>query len=190
MTRSSRSPDATGLRPDRLLDHARQLARRGTDTASPRTVHARRAVSAAYYALFHRVTINLARRTSTGLPESVGWALCRTFSLAMLKEATDLMTRRPDELRRSTRPTLTTELVDRALGDHSMAIFARGFGPLQQARHDADYDHTTVIDRTAAERWVQSAEALVGIVEGVYEEPAWQAFTTLVLLKTSLVHHA
>jgi uncharacterized protein (UPF0332 family) len=182
--------DTTTLRPDRLLDHARQLARRGADTASPRTVHARRAVSAAYYALFHQVTINLARRASTGLPDAVGWALCRTFSHTKLREATDLMTRRPDELRRSTRATLTTDLVDRALDDEGMAVFARGFGPLQQARHEADYDHTTVIDRTTSERRVQDAEALVRIVEGVYEEPAWQAFTTLVLLKTNLVHHA
>ena len=153
-------------------------------------MHTRRAVSAAYYALFHQVTINLARRASTGLPDAVGWALCRTFSHTKLKEATDLMMRRPDELRRSTRPTLTTDLVDRALDSEGMAIFARGFGPLQQARHEADYDHTTVIDRTTAELWVQDAEALVAIVDGVYDESAWQAFTTLVLLKTSLAHRA
>jgi hypothetical protein len=37
---------------------------------------------------------------------------------------------------------------------------------------------------------VRDAEALVRIVDDVYEQPAWPAFTTLVLLKTSLVHHA
>lgn len=152
-------------------------------------MHARRAVSAAYYAVFHQVTMNLARRASSDLPESVGWALCRTFSHTKLKEATDLMMRRPDELRRATiRSTLTTELVDRALADRSMAIFARGFGLLQEARHEADYDHTRVIDRLTAASWVRSAEALVEIVEIVYEEPAWQAFTTLILLKTTLAH--
>lgn len=67
---------------------------------------------------------------------------------------------------------------------------AHGFGLIQQARHDADYDHTSVIDPLAAGQWVRTAEALVGIVDRVYEEPAWQAFTTLVLLKTSLAHRA
>jgi hypothetical protein len=89
MTRSA--PGATGLRPDLRLDHARQLSRRGTDTATPRTVHARRAVSAAYYALFHWVTINLARKASAGLPDSVAWALCRTFSHAKIAEAALLL---------------------------------------------------------------------------------------------------
>jgi hypothetical protein len=187
-----RPSDATGLRPDRLLDHAQQLARRGTDSTAPRTVHARRAVSAAYYAVFHRVTINLARRALTGLPDPVSWAMCRTFSHTRIAEATDLMDRRPIELRRSTPPpsTLTSELVDLALEGHEMATFAQGFGRLQRARYEADYDHTKIVDRPAAVEWVQSAGARVEVVDEVYAEPAWQAFTTLVLLKTSVAHRA
>jgi uncharacterized protein (UPF0332 family) len=192
MTQPPGSSGATGLRPERLLDHARQLARRGTDTASPRTVHARRAVSAAYYAVFHRVTINLARKASPGLPESMGWALCRTFSHTKIMEVTDLLVRRPDELRKSTpaRATLTADLVDLALDGRGMAPFAHGFGPLQRARHSADYDHIAVIDRPTAAEWVRSAETLVEIVDDVYPEPAWQAFTTLILLKSTLAHRA
>jgi hypothetical protein len=184
--------DTMGLRPDRLLDHARQLAKRGSDTAAPRTVHARRAVSAAYYAVFHRTTIGLARRASTDLPDSVGWALCRTFSHVKIKEATDLLAHRADELRRSTPPpaTLTSDLVDLALSGHGMLAFATGFGSLQRARHSADYDHSAIIDRPTAAEWVRSATTLVEIVEEVSEEPAWQAFTTLMLLKTSLAHRA
>jgi hypothetical protein len=69
----------SGLQPELLLRHARQLAERSTDTESPRSVHARRAVSAAYYALFHRVCMGVASTVVPRESDRARWELCRTF---------------------------------------------------------------------------------------------------------------
>ncbi len=182
--------ELTGLRPDRLLEHARQLAQRGRDTPIPRTVHARRAVSAAYYALFHRVAINVAWRASTEQPDDVRWRLCRTINHGDIGFVTGRLIARSRAAGRSGSTTLETALLDSALVDSRMPDIASGFDKLMRARHQADYDHLVVIDRPTALLWVSQAGQLVRQVDELWPEPAWQSFTTLVLLKASLSNRA
>jgi hypothetical protein len=171
----------TDLRPERLLSHARQLAERTADTTSPRSVHARRAISAAYYALFHRVCINVTWAVVPGGSDHVRWAFCRTFDHGPIESVAKwvLGQHRP--------PKSIAGLVDVAERNEPIRTVAERFVLLKQWRHDADYNHLIVFGRANALDAVRESRAAIDAVNDVYGETPWQAFASLVLLKSNAV---
>jgi uncharacterized protein (UPF0332 family) len=171
----------SGLRPERLLSHARQLAERTANTNSPRSVHARRAISAAYYALFHRLCINVTWSVVPGGSDHVRWAFCRTFDHGPIES----VARWVQGQHRA--PRSIAGLVDVAVQSEPIRTLTEKFVLLKQLRHDADYNHLIVLSRDNALDAVQECRAALDAVDAVYGEPPWQAFASLVLLKSNAV---
>jgi hypothetical protein len=171
----------SGLQPELLLRHARQLAERSTDTESPRSVHARRAVSAAYYALFHRVCMGVASTVVPGESDRARWELCRTFD----HKAVETVARWADGRQRPPRPL--TGLADQALTGPQITVLARNLVHLKQWRHDADYNFLVVVGRLSALQAVDKARDAIDAVNVVVDSPAWRAFSALLLFKSNAV---
>ena len=168
----------TGLRPERLLIHARQLAERTADTKSPRSVHARRAISAACYALFHRVCISISWTAVPGESDHVRWAFCRTFDHRPIESVAKWVQRQHKP------PKSIAGLVDAAEQSELIGTLTEKFVRLKLMRHDADYNHLVVFGRANALHAVRESRAAIDAVNAVYGEPP---FTSLVLLKSNAV---
>lgn len=137
---------------EELLEHARLLANLDPRTTSQANI--RRAVSAAYYALFHLLSAEVGRQVSPDLPEGLrertqralehGQMLkvAKAFSLKDAKRVKDL----PDDL--PLPEPISVELA-------SVAI---SFKELQEARYTADYDVFKQLDPGDALVLVQKAE--------------------------------
>ncbi|HEV2326401.1 MAG TPA: hypothetical protein VGS10_20860 [Terracidiphilus sp.] len=137
---------------EELLEHARFLANLDPRTTSQANI--RRAVSAAYYAVFHMLSSDIAQQVSPGVPTGLrertqralehGQMLrvAKAFSLPGAKRVKDL----PDDLP-------LPEPISRELSS-----VASSFKELQEARYAADYDLLKQIDAADALILVQKAE--------------------------------
>jgi len=139
---------------EELLEHAWFLANLDPRTTSQANI--RRAISAAYYAVFHLLAAEVAAQVSprvpTGLRERTQRALdhkqmlkvAKAFSQAGAKRAKDL----PDDI---------------ALPDpvsQELASISISFRELQEARHAADYDVLKQLDPADAPTLVRQAEKI------------------------------
>jgi len=137
---------------EELLAHARFLANLDPRTTSQANI--RRAISAAYYAVFHLLAAEVAAQVSPDLPaglrERTQRALdhkqmlkvAKAFSQAGAKRAKDL----PDDI-------VLPDSVSQEL-----ASVANIFKELQEARHSADYDLLKQFNPVDADTMVQKAE--------------------------------
>ncbi|MGA3264670.1 MAG: hypothetical protein ABSC47_11575 [Terracidiphilus sp.] len=139
---------------EELLEHARFLANLDPRTTSQ--AHIRRAISAAYYAVFHLLAAEVAAQVSpdfpAGLRERTQRALdhkqmlkvAKAFSQAGAKRAKDL----PDDI------VLPDPI------SQELASISNSFKELQEARHTADYDVLKQLDPTDAPTLVRQAEKI------------------------------
>lgn len=136
--------DTDGLDAIRLLAAARSLVEAARDTHD--SAHARRAVSTAYYAMFHC----LARVCADQLARSRG---------TPLRPATRQTVYRALQHGRAKRQCLN----ERVISAYPAAIraFADGFAELQRRRHRADYNPSAAFGVLAARKSVDRAERLI-----------------------------
>jgi uncharacterized protein (UPF0332 family) len=139
---------------EELLEHARFLANLDPRTTSQANI--RRAISAAYYAVFHLLAAQVGVQVSPALPaglrERTQRALdhkqmlkvAKAFSQAGAKRAKDL----PDDI-------VLPDPVSQEL-----ASISNSFKELQEARHTADYDVLQLLDPAYAQTLVQQAEKI------------------------------
>jgi hypothetical protein len=129
---------------DELITHAEFLA---TLPDPPRQADMRRAVSAAYYALFHLLTSEAAGNWKN-INQQVRFA--RMFDHGKMKSASSKISNRkalPD-------PALVT-IFD------NLKLVADNFVTLQQQRHSADYDNSKIWSRTQVfEAIIQAQDAM------------------------------
>lgn len=140
------------LHPPELLEAARLLAPAEPEPP-PSQGRLRRAISTAYYALFHAVLRTGARRfMGDGSGEQPGYALLyRGFSHSRMKavcKGLDVPRLAPNLERK-----LRTQSVSQDLRD-----FARMFVALQDARHLADYDPHMPLTNADALAWIDQAD--------------------------------
>lgn len=138
--------------PSELLALARSLSA-GSDGSRPNDAELRRAVSTAYYALFHKVVRTAADRfMGPGQQNSAGFSiLYRGFQHRDTKtvcEALQVSTLKP-KYQNSLRRTFTSQ---------DMRDFASAFPALQEARHLADYDPATRFFPSDVSSLVDAAE--------------------------------
>src|SRR5580693_2861412 len=114
-----------------LLEQAHHLANR--EPKRPKQASLRRAVSAAYYALFHLLTAEAANRLVTGPDrDELRAALRRAFEHKEMKDACkEISSANAGKLRRCLGETTVPA---------PLVSVARAFIDLQEARHDADYE--------------------------------------------------
>ncbi|APW59939.1 hypothetical protein [Paludisphaera borealis] len=110
-----------------LLDQADQLAQ--LDARRPKQANLRRAVSSAYYALFHLLTSEASALYAD--ERGLGARINRTYSHAEMKKASSEIAN--DKLPKSVIGSGYSTPPD-------LKVVANAFVTLQQARHDADYD--------------------------------------------------
>lgn len=133
-----------------LLDQARFLARR--ERQKPSQASLRRAVSAAYYALFHLLVDEATRLMFSGHPRGpLRRVISRAFNHTTMRSVA----------RQFASPGPPARL-DRAIAPdpiHPALIeLAKAFEELQQARHEADYDLARTFTRSETLLLIDLAE--------------------------------
>ena len=141
-----------GLHAAQLLAAARSLLEAARDSGD--SAHARRAVSTAYYAMFHC----LARMCADRLARSRGLPLRHATRQAVYRSLQHGRAKR-----QCTNP--------RVISAYPKAVrsFAAGFAALQQRRHRADYDPTLAFKVSQARESVDQAEELIRALQGAPE---------------------
>lgn len=158
------------MRPDHLIDQAKHLAERSS--GKPRQADLRRAVSAAYYAVFHALC-----RTCADMMVGVGrlrnhptWA--HVYRSVQHGEAKT----------RCSNLAPLAKLLEPAPLDRNIRRFAGAFASLQEQRHRADYDPHASFTRSEVLTFVASANEAVGSLERASKE-ARRAFAYHMLFK-------
>jgi hypothetical protein len=152
-----------------LIEQAEHLAKR--EPKKPRQASLRRAVSAAYYALFHLLISDGALRLIPGVPGPLRAQAQRAFAHNEMKRACEQFTR-PGPY-----PHLLAAPVEAEL-----AAIAATFIDLQQQRHAADYDLSQTFDRIRVLRIVSQAKAAMTDWHTVRSRPNANVFLTALLL--------
>ena len=136
-----------------LLDQADQLAKQGPK--HPKQANLRRAVSAAYYALFHLLAEAAARQFAAQCGRSDGVTvsrITRSFAHAEMKKVSDKFVN--SELPTALQPST----IDEYQVPNDLILVAVAFGALYQARQDADYDTGKPLTRPEALKQIEKAK--------------------------------
>ena len=152
-----------------LLEQAEFLANR--DKKRPKQANLRRAVSAAYYALFHYLTVEACRAIMGTHNEQRGYrhALARGFEHGSMKNACDRF--KDGALPESLLRALPSDVVQqpKQKQDKPMLIvpaeisdIAATFVETQQKRHRADYDYSDTFFRRDVVALIAEVRAVTG----------------------------
>lgn len=158
-----------------LLAQADRLAH--ADKKRPKQANLRRAVSSAYYALFHLLVDQGSRFLISGPKrEALRHQLMRSFDHAQMKRAAQAFsTASPGQnpWRAAVGGTLSASL---------MAV-AHAFVALQEARHEADYDLARAFTRGEAEAFVSRVHTAFADWDVAAGSPEADAFLVALLVK-------
>jgi hypothetical protein len=128
---------------DDLIEHAIFLSQLNLPD-DPKQVDLRRAVSAAYYALFHLLTTEAAQNWKR---QGQRHRFARMFDHGRMKTCSSKVSSRP----------LPTDLAEVPVAT-DLKLVADSFVTLQQARHTADYDNSRVWSRTQVYETIAQAQ--------------------------------
>jgi hypothetical protein len=147
--------------PDDLIAHANFLVDLNVPQ-DPKQVDLRRAVSAAYYALFHLLTSEAAQNWKHIRHQN---RLARIFDHKAMKTCSaSIVSRQP--------PSDAAELA----AFEKLKVVAKNFVDLQQARHDADYNSSRIWSRTQAYEEIVKAEVAITAWTAIREEEMAQDY--------------
>jgi uncharacterized protein (UPF0332 family) len=145
---------------EELLEHARFLA--NLDERTTTQANIRRAISAAYYAVFHLLVAEVAAQVSpdspTGLREGTHRVLNHT---QMSNVATAFSRTGANKVKYTPKDFVLPDPISKEL-----ASIAKGFEELQAARHTADYD-------VMKQHYPADALSLVRKAESIFKD--WKA---------------
>ncbi len=159
-----------------LVEQAEHLLRR--DRGRPRQGNARRAISAAYYAVFHHLADEAGRVFVGGgsARRALRNTMVRAIDHGSVRSVCDRVAARgapsslPSSLRGCWSGPVSTDLAD----------FARFFVELQDSRHAADYDRAVTFRRPEVEQSLDLARKAIAAWSRVHPREA-QAFLLAVL---------
>ena len=157
-----------------LLSQARHLA--GKEPRRPKQASLRRAVSAAYYSLFHLLVADAASSMLRGKPASgIRPVFQRAFAHAHMKRVA-----------RSFAGGTVSDAWKGPMGGASVSEdlrqVASAFVNLQEARHKADYDLGRPFSRREARDLIEDAERAAGSWRNVRNDLEGQVFLTALLV--------
>jgi hypothetical protein len=146
---------------DDLIEHANFLVDLNVPN-DPKQVDLRRAVSAAYYAIFHLLTSEAARNWKHDRHQT---RFARIFDHKPMKTSSSSVASKqpPDD------PAKLAVFFQ-------LKVVAENFVSLQQARYDADYDNARVWSRTQAYEEIVKAEVAVAAWATIREEEMAQDY--------------
>jgi hypothetical protein len=147
-------PNAVAIDSDKLLDIARLLAYDGQGRGRPSPAYLRRAVSSAYYALFHALARRAAKAAlPQGTPEQQ-LRVSRTLDHGEMKVESGWITGQQGLGKSSSLGGVIDQLKQTQI-----QTVARVFWDLQEERHAADYDHLSLVTQAGAIAQIQVGAA-------------------------------
>jgi hypothetical protein len=151
---------------DDLLSQALQLVH----VSPPSQLTLRRAVSAAYYAVFHFL---ISEATSYWSNASLRTALGRAYDHGIMKTASNRILNTNNFSFAGENPTVVANL----------RLVAQTFSQLQEDRHFADYNLTKDLDPVEALTQVKSAEKIFSTWPSIRGQQIAQAYLVSLLVK-------
>jgi hypothetical protein len=152
-----------------LIEQARHLATR--ERGKPRQVSLRRAISAAYYALFHLLVNEGAARLVPNSPARLRMQVCRAFSHKDMRSACQEIARPSRLLLPLIVPPLEADLI----------TVAEIFVELQVQRHFVDYDLSKSFSRIEVLRIIAKANSAISAWTDVRSAPNANVFLAALL---------
>ena len=146
---------------DDLIRHAIFLSKLDLPQA-PKQVDLRRAVSAAYYALFHLLTTEAAQNWKH---QGQRDRFARLFDHGRMKTCSSKVSSRPLPVDPAKNPVAT-----------DLRLVADSFVKLQQARHTADYDNSKVWSRTQVYEMIFMAQSALTAWSNIRDEEIAQDY--------------
>lgn len=159
---------------EELLEQARHLANR--ERRHPRQASLRRAVSAAYYALFHALVAEASGVLAPSQPDTLRARIGRTFNHADMKKACVAFSS-------GNLPDATRALVNAPIRQDIRTV-ARTFSELQEARHTADYDTLASLSKADVLTKLSEVEQSLGILVSIRGAPDAHVFLASLLFQT------
>lgn len=158
-----------------MLSLADTLARLDADST---TVHLRRAVSSAYYALFHGLVADATRRTfgAAADREPDRHVLSRWYNHGEMRSVSQWLIRLAQG--QSVPDGVAALLADPPA---DLVSVARAFVQLQEQRHEADYDHTADLTEADALTAVVRASAALARLPSLAGQRAYVNYLVLLL---------
>lgn len=172
-------PTPVPIDPAKLLEAAKQFANHHSGQGRPRPIWLRRAVSTAYYALYHRLCREAAEHLVPSSAQQERLRLTRAFTHQALKEVCEWVAGR-----RGNPPRHARHLIS-SLKTSPIAQVAAVFCDLQEARHAADYDHLEAFPKATVLQHIDDAERAIATLAGATPQDR-QTFFALLALKTQL----
>jgi hypothetical protein len=161
------------IEPEKLLDAADRLAPALTGPGRPAYTAHRRAVSTAYYAVFHAVTDRVAEAVFPTADAAfrrrirrwIGHGDVRTVARWVSQLRGTSSGSPPAHIQNLLAPPGGPKLVDLLTG-----LIADGFLELNDKREQADYDHDAVFTRADTRGHIVLARQVVALVEAPYTD--------------------
>lgn len=161
---------------EHLLDQARHLATRDAQ-GRPRQANLRRAVSSAYYALFHYLIDQASRSAVGGAPErrALRGVVARAFDHSVMRRVAT-------SFAAGTLPSKLQPGLGAATIPPDLQKVADAFRSLQEARHTADYDVMRKLERQEVLVLIGRAEQAIRQWAGVRDSAAGRLFLAALLI--------
>lgn len=164
--------------PGKLIEHAEGVLASNA-TGRPRAVWLRRAVSSAYYALFHAICLEGARTLLPHGSQQQQLVIARAFGHREVKDCCSWIAGRQGGIHQRVRPVVDD------LKNSPLVGLASAFCDLQEARHRADYDHMSPFTKAAVAGHIEDARKAMGDLDRSTDHYR-HAFYTLLALKCRL----
>ncbi len=167
------------IEPDKLLEAAGRLAPiDGARGRPPYTAH-RRAVSTAYYAVFHAITDRVVQATFFETDTAFQRKVRRWIQHGDIKTVA-IWTSQIQGTRQDTPPahikTLLVPSEGRTHIDEDTVVIAEGFLELNEKREQADYDHDAVFTRPDTLDLMELARRVIATTEETQSDEAKRFF--------------
>jgi hypothetical protein len=165
------------IEPDKLLEAAERLTPPGRGRP-PYTAH-RRAVSTAYYAVFHAITDRVVKAPFTEADTSFLRKVRRWIQHGDIKTVATWIGQLEGTIPGSPPPHIKALLAPSERAPHidqATGTMAEGFLELNEKREQADYDHDAVFTRPDTLDHLARAREVVAVVEQTQSEAAKRFF--------------
>ena len=173
---------AVPIDPRKLLGHARSLANHQDGAGRPRPVWLRRAVSSAYYSAFHAVSLATTLQLAPLSSSDDRHRLSRSIDHGRLAEVCGWVRKQKAGAGKQHVQAIVSDLQSNA----AIQELATHVAELQEARHQADYDHLYVVGKATALTHVAQAKRVLELLDHHQPDPDLQNFLALVALHTQL----
>lgn len=167
------------IRPSWLIRLAEELAGLGAGQGQPRNTNLRRAVSTAYYALFHRISLATARSVLPNGTDAEVYGIARHIKHEAIRQCADYVAGQSP-------PKHLDEVILRLRQNNDLSVVTSNFVDLQQRREEADYDHLADFTRPDVLASVVLAKRSSDITWHKKTTDDFRAFFGLIALRTTL----